>query len=76
MRKQFSQSYTVDGRYKGGKGSVDNEAGLAFVKSYINRRKAEAKPNLEDERRTEDRFIVRGPGDSSYSFRNAFRASK
>ena len=42
MRKQFSQSYTVDGRYTGGKGSVDNEAGLAFVKSYINRRKTEA----------------------------------
>jgi hypothetical protein len=49
---------------------------LAFVKSYINRRKTEAEPNLENEQRTEDRFIVRGPGDSGYSFRNAFRASK
>lgn len=76
MNPQLSQDYNVDSRYAFGKRAVDNTAAKAFVNSYIERRKAEASPNMEDERRSEDRFIVRGPGDAGYSFKNGFRASK
>lgn len=76
MDPQLSQDYNVDGRYAFGKRSIDNTAGKAFVDSYLQRRRVESEPNMEGERRTEDRFIVRGPGNAGYSFRNSFRASK
>ena len=76
MKAQLSQDYDVDARYKGGKGSIDNSAGKAFVNRYIQNMQEASRPNMEAERQTEDRFIVRGPGDAGYSFRNAFRASK
>lgn len=76
MKVQLSQDYDVDARYKGGKGSIDNSAGKAFVNRYIQNMQEASRPNMEAERQTEDRFIVRGPGDAGYSFRNAFRASK
>lgn len=76
MKPQLSQDYNVDARYHGGKGSVDNSAGKAFVNRYIQNRREVTRPNMEAERQMEDRFIVRGPGDAGYSFRNGFRASK
>lgn len=76
MNPQLSQSYDVDARYHGGKGSRDNAAGKAFVNRYIQEKRAEDHLNTAAERQTEDRFIVRGPGDAGYSFKNAFRASK
>jgi len=76
MQHQFNQTYSVDSRYRGLENAVDNEVGKAFVKSYINRRRNKEKPNISDERRADDRFVVSGPGSSSYSFKNSFRASK
>lgn len=76
MNPKLSQDYGVDGRYAFGKGATDNAAGKAFVESYLRRRHLADNPSMEGERRTEDRFIVRGPGDGGYSFRNGFRASK
>lgn len=74
MKAQLSQDYNVDARYKGGKGSIDNSAGKAFVNRYIQNRREADRPNMASERQTEDRFIIRGPGDAGYSFRNGFRA--
>ena len=76
MKPQLSQDYNVDARYSGGKNSVDNDAGKAFVASYIRRTKIEQKPGIEAERQEDSRFVVSGPGDSTYSFMNAFRPSK
>jgi hypothetical protein len=76
MRPELSQDYAVDSRYKGGKRAVDNSAGKAFVMSFLERRRASQAPDATTERQVEDRFIVQGPGDTNYSFKNAFRASK
>ena len=74
MQQQLSQTYDVDARYAETKRAVDNKASKQFVASYIKRRKI-ANENGQ-EKALEDRFIVSGPGDSNYSFKNAFRASK
>ncbi len=74
MGPQLSQDYRVDGRYTGGKRSIDNTAGEAFLRRFLARK--QISPDLSEDRLTEDRFIMRGPGDSGYTFKNAFRASK
>ena len=76
MKPQLSQTYNVDARYSGGKGALDDDAGKAFVASYIRKRKAEQEPEVSAERQADNRFVVSGPGDSTYSFKNAFRPSK
>lgn len=74
MNPQLSQDYNVDSRYRGLKRAQDNTAGKNFVMSFI-KRMAE-KPEVSSELRREDRFFVSGPGDSQYTFRNGFVASK
>lgn len=76
MQPQLSQDYKVDARRTGGQKSVDNTEGLKFVKKYLNKRQEGESTPIEEELRQEDRFIVAGPGQSQYSFRNAFRSSK
>lgn len=76
MNPLLSQDYNVDGRYAFGKNAADNTAAKAFLNSYLQRKRIEREPNLEGERGSEDRFIVSGPGGSTYSFRNSFVASK
>lgn len=76
MKPQLSQTYDVDARYHSGKGSRDNTAGKAFVNRYIQEKRIQDRSDLSGDRQTEDRFIVRGPGDKGYSFKNGFRASK
>jgi hypothetical protein len=76
MRPQLSQDYKVDARYTGGKNSVDNTAGEAFLNRFLERKRDAARPDLSADQQTEDRFIVRGPGNAGYSFRNGFRASR
>jgi len=72
MKPQLSQDYNVDSRYRGMGAAQDNSAGLNFVSQYIERRRAEAEPNVQSERREEDRFRF----DGNTSFRNLFRPSK
>lgn len=76
MKPQLSQDYNVDSRYRGLQNARDNDAGKAFVNSYIQRRQEEGAVNNSAEKQTEDRFIVVGPGSANYSFRNAFRAKQ
>jgi hypothetical protein len=75
MNRQLSQDYDVDSRYKGGKRAIDNTAGKAFVMKFLQERQATKEIPYGPDLRTEDRFIVAGPGESNYSFRNAFRAT-
>jgi len=74
MTAQLSQDYTVDSRYAAGRGAVDNERGKSFLKQFINMRRIASKPT--NDLQPEDRFIMSGPGDSTYGFRNSFKASK
>lgn len=76
MKPQLSQTYNVDSRYSEGKRALDNDAGKAFVATFINRMREEQKPGYGSDLGTEDKFIVNGPGSASYSFRNAFRAKQ
>jgi hypothetical protein len=74
MAAQLSQDYTVDSRYAAGKGALDNERGKSFLQQFINMRKSAGE--MTNDLQPEDRFIMSGPGDTTYGFRNAFRASK
>lgn len=74
MNPQLSQDYEVDARYKGGKGSVDNTTARQFLRGYIDLMRASRNQNQAPELASEDRFVMSGPGDSKYSFRNNFRA--
>jgi hypothetical protein len=76
MQTQLSQDYTVDARYRGMNRSVDNAAGLKFVQSYLQRKKDADQAANDSEKMVEDRFLVSGPGNSTYTFKNAFRTSK
>jgi len=72
MKPQLSQDYNVDNRYRGLEDAQDDNRGRQFVEQYIERRRAQAEPNMSSERRQEDRFVF----DGNTSFRNLFRPSK
>jgi hypothetical protein len=74
MNPQLSQDYKVDARYKGGRGTIDNTAANRFLRGYLDLMRVAGSPNQDAELASEDRFIVSGPGDSKYSFRNDFKA--
>lgn len=74
MNPQLSQNYDVDARYKGGRGSIDNTTARQFLRGYIDLMRNSRKPNQNPDLASEDRFIMSGPGDSNYSFKNDFRA--
>lgn len=75
MNPDLSQDYTVDSRYRGMSQAQDNNAGKQFVSAFLKRRALETPP-AGPELRQEDRFFVSGPGDTQYTFRNGFVASK
>lgn len=76
MNPDLSQDYSVDERYSFGKNAEDNDVAKTFLDSYLQRKRIESEPNLEDERQSEGRFTMSGPGAGTYGFRNAFRPSK
>lgn len=76
MKKQLSQDYSVDSRYKGMERVIDNTAGKAFALSFIKRRNAAQAALSPADESQDGKFTVSGPGDGTYGFRNAFRASK
>lgn len=74
MSVQLSQDYDVDSRYSPGAGAADNSSAKRFLERFLNKRRAQA--DLGSDQQPEDKFIMAGPGDTVYGFRNAFRASK
>jgi hypothetical protein len=74
MNPQLSQDYNVDSRYATVRKAVDNTSGTRFLNDYLENRREFLK--VPKDRSQEDRFTIAGPGDSIYSFRNSFRASK
>lgn len=71
MKPQLSQDYNVDNRYRGMEQAQDNTRAKQFLDQYIERRRAEAEPNMKYERAQEDRFQFVGT-----KFKNLFRPSK
>jgi len=76
MIPKLSQTYNVDARYKAGRNSIDNTVATGFLKGYLGALRAAKRPNQAGELSQEDRFVVNGPGDGTYSFRNNFRAKQ
>jgi hypothetical protein len=74
MTVQLSQGYNVDSRYTAGKGASDNSAAKRFLQRYISRSR-QIRDSVEDQQ-PENKFIMSGPGDTVYGFRNSFRASR
>lgn len=76
MIPKLSQTYDVDARYTGGKQSIDNTAAKGFLKGYLQIMRGAKRPNQEAELMQEDRFVMNGPGDTTYGFKNDFRAKQ
>ena len=75
MQYQSSASHKVDNRYRNMERATDNDRALAFLKSASERIRQQQNPNLESERRMEDRFIYANPAtnfETLASFRNMF----
>jgi hypothetical protein len=83
MNDQLSQAYDIDNRRAGSYtvkpgqdiSATDNDTAKFFLNKFVDARREKAEPNMEQELRTEDRFIVAGPGEAKYSLRNGFRAN-
>jgi hypothetical protein len=76
MNHQSSTDYGVDNRYQGAKGALDNEQGKRAAARAVAQRRVAQRSGVAQDRREDDRFIVSGPGDATYSFRNAYGAKR
>jgi hypothetical protein len=74
MENQLNHNYKVDSRYRGLQNAVDDNKGLRFAMNYL--RTGEDRKKTPSDNEAVNRFIVSGPGDSIYSFLNAFRAKQ
>ena len=76
MNHQSSTDYDVDNRYSGVERALDNEQGKrAAARSMAKRRLAQRSSEAQN-RKEDDRFVVSGPGDATYSFKNAYGAPR
>jgi len=76
MNHQSSTDYDVDNRYRGAKRAIDNEQGKRAAARAVAQRRLAQRSTLEQERKEDDRFVVSGPGDATYSFKNAYGAPR
>jgi len=76
MNHQSSTDYDVDNRYRGAEGAVDNEQGKRAAARAVAQRRLAQRSTLEQDRKEDDRFVVSGPGDATYSFKNAYGAPR
>jgi len=76
MSHQSSTDYDVDNRYRGVQGASDNNQGKRAAARAMAQRRVAQRANLTEERKEDGRFIVSGPGDATYSFRNAYGAPR
>ena len=76
MNHQSSTAYDVDNRYSGTQDAVDNEQGKRAAAKAVAQRRVAQRSVVAEDRREDDRFIISGPGDSTYSFRNAYGAPR
>jgi hypothetical protein len=72
MKPQTSTDYDIDNRYSGAKGATDDTAGKRAVAKAVAQRRINQRTTLTQDRKEDDRFIVSGPGNNTYSFKNAY----
>ena len=76
MNLEPSTDYKVDNRYKNTRNASDNDSGRQFLDRFISMRSDAQRPSLTADRKGEGRFLMSGPGDAMYSFKNAYAASR
>jgi hypothetical protein len=76
MNHQSSTDYDVDNRYRGAERAIDNEQGKRAAARAVAQRRLAQRSTLEQDRKEDDRFVVSGPGDATYSFKNAYGAPR
>ena len=76
MSYQSSTDYNVDNRYHGARGAVDDERGKRAAAKAVAQRRLAQRPTATQDRKEDDRFVVSGPGDATYSFKNAYGAPR
>jgi len=81
MAQNRSQVYDVDNRYSQTRDASDNDAGKRFLRRFIQEDKVSRYPDVESERKEDNRFIEAVPlaQSNTYgrgSFRNQFKAKQ
>lgn len=76
MSLQTNTDYDIDNRYSGAKGATDNITGKRALAKAVAQRRINQRSSLTQDRKEDNRFIVSGPGDATYSFRNAYGAPR
>lgn len=76
MNHQSSTDYGVDNRYQGTKEALDDAQGKRAAARALAQRRVAQRATVTQERKEDDRFIVSGPGDTTYSFKNAYGAPR
>ena len=76
MNHQSSTDYGVDNRYRGARGASDDNQGKRAVAKSMAKRRLAQRSSLAEDRKEDNRFVVSGPGDSTYSFKNAYGAPR
>ena len=76
MNHQSSTDYDVDNRYRGAQNATDNEQGKRAAAKVLARRRQGQRIDLAQDRKEDNRFVVSGPGDATYSFKNAYGAPR
>jgi hypothetical protein len=76
MDTQTRDGYMVDNRYHGVKKAIDSPAQRDFLSRFIERHKQAQGTNLTEDRKEDDRFVVSGPGNNMYTFKNAYGSER
>ena len=76
MSLQTSTDYDVDNRYHGAQRALDNSSGKRAAAKALAQRRVEQRSSLTQDRKEDNRFVVSGPGDATYSFKNAYGAPR
>jgi hypothetical protein len=87
MEPKASTDYDVDNRYRGLKttkddrahgktGTEDDQEGKRALAKALAQRRISQRPSLTQDRKEDDHFIVSGPGDTMYRFKNSFGAPR
>lgn len=76
MSLQTSTDYGVDNRYHGVQKAIDDAPSKRAAAKAVAQRRIEQRSTLTQDRKEDNRFVVSGPGDATYSFKNAYGAPR
>jgi hypothetical protein len=76
MDTQTGTGYTVDNRYRNVKGASDNTASVQFLNRFIENHRQNQNTGIAQQRKEDNRFVVSGPGNTMYTFKNAYNSQQ